>query len=323
MKISNLKFENNVFLAPLAGVTDIAFRGLCKEKGCGLVYTEMISAKALDYNNENTKEMLRFSKDEVPIAVQIFGHEPEVMGRICDYFNHAKEICLIDINMGCPAPKIVKNGEGAALMKNPKLASEIVKAVKASTDKPVTVKFRKGYDESNINAVEFAKILEKSGADCITIHGRTRQQMYEGEADWEIIKRVKESVSIPVIGNGDVFSTEDAERIVEVTNCDGIMIGRGALGNPWIFNQIQQKLNGEPITYPTDQEIIDTCIEHIKRAIKYHGENKAAREMKKHIAWYIKGLKDCTKIKTLVNSENSTYNLINILESYKEHVIKD
>lgn len=322
MKISNLKFENNVFLAPLAGVTDIAFRGLCKREGCGLVYTEMVSAKALYYDNENTKSMLKFSPEEVPIAVQIFGHEPEIMAKVCDYFNDNEDICLIDINMGCPAPKIVKNGEGSALMKDPKLASEIVKAVKASTNKPVTVKFRKGYDEENINAVEFGKIMEEAGADCITVHGRTRKQMYEGKADWEIIRRVKEAVSIPVIGNGDVFTPEDALRIVETTNCDGIMIGRGALGNPWIFKQIQQKLNGEPVSIPTGEEIINMCIEHINRAVYYHGENKAVREMRKHIGWYIKGLKDCTKIKNIVNSENNACNLIGILEDYKSHLEK-
>ncbi|WP_027625363.1 tRNA dihydrouridine synthase DusB [Clostridium lundense] len=322
MRIANLEFENNVFLAPLAGVTDIAFRGICKRMGCGLVYTEMVSAKALYYNNDNTKSMLQFSEEEVPAAVQIFGSEPEVMARACDYFNDDPNICLVDINMGCPAPKIVKNGEGSALMKNTKLAAEIVRTVKRASVKPVTVKFRKGFDDNNINAIEFAKALEDAGVDAITIHGRTRQQMYEGKADWDIIRRVKEAIKIPVIGNGDVFTPEDAIRIVEETNCDGIMIGRGALGNPWIFRQIQQKLSGAPISYPMPKEVIDVCIEHFKRAVSYHGEHRAVREMRKHIAWYIKGLKNCTKIKNMINYEQQASKIINILEEYKEELTK-
>lgn len=322
MKIANLEFENNVFLAPLAGVTDIAFRGLCKRMGCGLVYTEMISAKALYYNNDNTKAMLEFSQEEVPAAVQIFGSEPEIMAKACDHFNDNPNICLVDINMGCPAPKIVKNGEGSALMKNPKLAAEIVKDVKKRSTKPVTVKFRKGFDESNINAVEFAKALEDAGVDAITVHGRTRQQMYEGKADWDIIRKVKEAVKVPVIGNGDVFTPEDAIRIVEQTNCDGIMIGRGALGNPWIFRQIQQKLSDEPVHFPLPDEVLDICIEHFKRAVFYHGEYRAVKEMRKHIAWYIKGLKNCTKVKNMINMEQQSNEVINILEEYKEELIK-
>lgn len=323
MRIANLEFENNVFLAPLAGVTDIAFRGICKRMGCGLVYTEMISAKALYYNNDNTKSMLEFSEEEVPAAVQIFGSEPEVMAKACDYFNDNPNICLVDINMGCPAPKIVKNGEGSALMKNTKLAAEIVRSVKKASIKPVTVKFRKGFDDNNINAVEFAKALEDAGVDAITIHGRTSKQMYEGKADWDIIRKVKEAVKVPVIGNGDVVTPEDAIRIVEQTNCDGIMIGRGALGNPWIFEEIQQKLSGVPICYPAPEEVIDICIEHFKRAVFYHGEHKAVREMRKHIAWYIKGLKNCTKIKNMINYEQQASQIINILEEYKEELTKN
>jgi tRNA-dihydrouridine synthase B len=321
MKIGNLTFENNIFLAPMAGVTDISFRGLCKEMGCGLVYTEMVSAKALYYGSENTQALLRIADEEKPVAAQIFGREPDIMARICEeHLNNRDDICVIDINMGCPAPKIVKNGEGSALMKEPKLAFEIVRSIKNVSKKPVTVKFRKGFDEENINAVEFAKEMEQAGADAIAIHGRTRKQMYQGVADWDIIKRVKESVSVPIIGNGDVFSPEAALRMKEMTNCDGIMIARGSQGNPWIFKQIINVLKGEPVQEVSDREKVEMCLRHYELAIKYDGEFKAIREMRKHASWYIKGLPRCTELRNQINNIDNSERVIEILRKYKEEL---
>ena len=321
MKIGNLTFANDIFLAPMAGVTDISFRGLCKEMGCGLVYTEMVSAKALYYESQNTQALLRIADEEKPVAVQIFGREPDIMANVCEkYLNDRDDICIIDINMGCPAPKIVKNGEGSALMKEPKLAYEIVKAIKKVCKKPVTVKFRKGFDEDNINAIEFAKGMEQAGIDAVTIHGRTRKQMYQGVADWEIIKKIKDSVSIPVIGNGDVFSPEDALEMKKLTNCDGIMIARGSQGNPWIFREINSALKGEPIGEVSNREKIEMCLRHYELAIKYDGEFKAIREMRKHASWYIKGLPRCTDLRNQINSLDDSEKVIEILIKYKEEL---
>lgn len=316
MKIGNLELKNQVFLAPMAGVTDIPFRILCKEQGCALVYSEMVSAKGIFYNNENTTNMLEIHPDERPTALQIFGSDPKILSdmaeKIQDY-----PIDIIDINMGCPAPKIVKNGEGSALMKTPKLIGEIVKAVASKTYKPVTIKIRKGFDEDQINAVEVAKIAEQNGAAAIAVHGRTRQQYYSGVADWDIIRQVKEAVAIPVIGNGDITTPQKAKQMLQQTNCDALMIGRAAQGNPWIFKQVTHFLEtGELISEPDAYEKVLMAVRHGRMLIEFKGEYIGIREMRKHIAWYTKGLPGSAELRGKMNLIESLADMEELLKEY-------
>ena len=319
MKIGNVQLDNEVFLSPMAGVTDLPFRTICKEKGCGMLYTEMINAKALCYDDENTKKMLRMEKDEHPVAVQIFGSDPEFMGKAASIMNqYPNEI--LDINMGCPAPKVVKNGDGSALMRNPKLAAEVLSAVVKNSEKPVTLKIRKGWDDDCINAVEIAKIAQECGISALAIHGRTREQFYSGKADWDIIAEIKQAIDIPVIGNGDVFEVQDAVNLLEKTKCDAIMIGRGAQGNPWIFNRINHYMKtGEILPEPTLEEKITTAIKHMNLAVAEHGDYVAVREMRKHIGWYLKGLKNSAKYRDQINKITDYKEVIVMLEEYMQH----
>lgn len=314
MKFRDFEVSNEVFLAPMAGVTDLPFRLICKRFGCGLLYTEMINAKALCYDDANTKKMLNIMDEEHPVAVQIFGSEPEFMGKAAKILNdYPNEI--LDINMGCPAPKVVKNGDGSALMRNPELAKKVLSSVVENSSKPVTLKIRKGWDDSSVNALEIALIAQEVGVDAITIHGRTREQYYAGNADWDIIKLIKDNVDIPVIGNGDVTSIEDAIKIKNDTNCDAIMIGRGAQGNPWIFERINHYLKtGEILPQPTTDEKIGVAIDHMKLAIEEHGEYVAVREMRKHIGWYLKGMKNSARIRDKINKLEDPEEVIKTLK---------
>lgn len=317
MKIGTLKLSGNIFLAPMAGVTDLPFRLLCKEQGAALVYTEMISAKAMHYNDEETLKMSETHPDEAPVAVQIFGSEPEIMAEAAQRFSNRDDIALIDINMGCPAPKIVKNCEGSALMRKPELVREIIREVVKASTKPVTVKIRKGWDDTNSNAVSIASICEEEGASAVTVHGRTREQYYSGNSDLNIIKEVKKAVSIPVIGNGDIRKPEDAEKMFEVTGCDAVMVGRGAHGNPWIFRNIINYLNNRVyMNRPTNTEILNTIKRHYDLMEKYEGERKAMLEMRKHIGWYLQGLPGCTKIRAVIFQTQNKEEISKILENY-------
>lgn len=301
LKIGNVILDNNIILAPMAGVTDLPFRLLCREQGAGLLCMEMVSAKAIMYNNKNTEALLEIHPDELPVSLQLFGSDPDIVSEMAKRIED-RPFAMLDINMGCPVPKVVNNGEGSALMKNPALVEAIVSKTVKAIHKPVTVKIRKGFDEEHVNAVEIAKAAEAAGASAVAVHGRTREQFYAGKADWDIIARVKEAVRIPVIGNGDVTDGESARRLLVETGCDGIMIGRAARGNPWIFREVKEYLeNGIKPEKPSPEEVKDTVLRHAELQLEYKGEYIGIREMRKHVSWYTAGYPNSARLRQRVN----------------------
>lgn len=301
LAIGNVVLENPVILGPMAGVTDLPFRQMCKEHGCSLMYTEMVSAKAILYKNRNTGPLMEVGEKEGPVALQLFGSDPEIVSAMAAQVEHGP-YALIDINMGCPVPKVVNNGEGSALMKDPKLVEELLTALVKRVKKPVTVKIRRGFDEAHANAVEIAKIAESCGVSAVAVHGRTREQFYSGKADWDVIRRVKEAVTIPVIGNGDIFTPEDAKDMLEQTGCDGVMIARGAKGNPWIFSRTLHYLKtGEILPAQGREELKETILRHGRLQVQHKGEYSGIREMRKHLAWYTAGLPHSSALRNEVN----------------------
>ena len=312
LKIGNVILDNNLILAPMAGVSDLPFRLLCKEQGAGLVCMEMISAKAIFYQNKNTESLLEIHPDEGNVSLQLFGSDPKIMSEMAKKIEE-RPFSILDVNMGCPVPKVVNNHEGSALMKNPKLVGEIVTALVKAIEKPVTIKIRAGFSDNDRNAVEIAKIAQECGASAVAVHGRTREQYYSGNADWDIIAQVKDALSIPVIGNGDVIDGKSAKALLEATGCDGIMIGRALQGNPFLFREISHYLEtGQELQKPTRQEIKDTIIKHSKLMLEYKGEYIAVREMRKHVSWYSTGIPGAAKLRAKVNEMETMDDIIAI-----------
>lgn len=305
LAIGNVTLDNNIILAPMAGVTDLPFRLLCSEQGAGMSCMEMVSAKAIMYKNKNTESLLEIHPEEGPVSLQLFGSDPKILGEMARQIED-RPFDILDINMGCPVPKVVNNGEGSALMKEPKLVEEIVSAVAKAVNKPVTVKIRKGFNDTCVNAVEIARIAEASGAAAVAVHGRTREQYYAGKADWEIIAKVKSNLSIPVIGNGDVTDGASAKAMLEQTGCDGVMVGRAARGNPWIFRQIISYLrDGTVMPRPDKEEIKATILRHARLQLECKGEYTGIREMRKHVSWYTFGMPDSARMRRSINMAES------------------
>lgn len=314
MKIGTVTLDNNIILAPMAGVTDLPFRLLCKEQGVGMTCTEMVSAKAISFRNKNTEALLETAQQERPVSLQLFGSDPDIISEMAAYIED-RPFDILDINMGCPVPKVAGNGEGSALMRNPKLVAEIVKKTARATKKPVTVKIRKGFTQQEVNAVEIAKIAEASGAAAVAVHGRTREQYYSGQADWDIIRQVKEAVRIPVIGNGDIDSAKKAKQMLEETGCDAVMVGRAVRGNPWLFREIRSYLeDGTLLERPSKDEVRAIMLRHARMQIEYKGEYIGIREMRKHISWYTAGYPGSAKLRGEINLVDSYEELERLLE---------